>query len=77
MSHAKATGTIGIVARVAGTIDKDRHMSRCLTVAILMLMVAACALREQQTCYKTVVVEPHEANARYLAVTPCPPEQEG
>jgi hypothetical protein len=52
-------------------------MSRYVAVAMVMLVVAACALREPRTCYKTVVVEPHEAIGRYLAVTPCPPEQEG
>ena len=48
-------------------------MSRYLAVAMVVLAAAACALREQQTCYKTVVVEPHESIGRYLAVTPCPP----
>ena len=52
-------------------------MSRYVAVAMVMLVVAACALREQPTCYKVVQVEPHEANAQFLAVTPCLPEQEG
>lgn len=50
-------------------------MSRIMATAMVMLLLAACTVREQRTCYKIVEKEPHEAVVRSLAVTPCPPEQ--
>ena len=52
-------------------------MARWIALPLFLLVGAACAGPQQQTCYRIVESVVTEAGARALMQVPCPPGQSG